>query len=189
MAETKKKQLEDIVEDGGEDTKPDLKSTTPGVKIDDGVTVSVKSNVFGRLIYKSGKTGDTVEWRKCGEVQEMSMAELRAMKNTQSGFYRNQCIVITGVAEGQDCKAQPADIYKALGILKYYENLVQPSNFNDICNWKEKEIIEKVSIMTPAARENLIVALNAYIQEGILDSRKKIKSFETVLGCRLTQPE
>jgi hypothetical protein len=67
--------------------------------------------------------------------------------------------------------------------------LIEPANYNDICSLKENEIRNRISLLTPAARENLIIALNAYIQKGILDSRKKIKAFEAVLGCKLTQPE
>lgn len=186
MAANKKNESGDIVSPDNKPAALDLKDTTPGVKIDDSVLITVKSNVFGRLIYKNSKTGDIIEWNGCEDAQEMTMGDLRAMKATQTAFYRNQWVVITGVSpSGSECSAKPADIYKALGITKYYENLVEPSDFNGINAWTEKEIGEKVSLMTPGARENLIVALNEYIKKGVLDSIKKIKAFEKALGCEL----
>lgn len=39
--------------------------------------------------------------------------------------------------------------------------------------------------MSSNARMNLIVALNAAIRNGTLDSLRKIKLFEDLLGCEL----
>ena len=39
------------------------------------------------------------------------------------------------------------------------------------------------------AKVNLAVALNTYIEKGILDSLKRIKAFEEALGCELKMPE
>jgi hypothetical protein len=43
--------------------------------------------------------------------------------------------------------------------------------------------------MSAEARVNLVVALNTYIEKGILDSIKRIKAFEEVLDCDLKIPE
>jgi hypothetical protein len=44
-------------------------------------------------------------------------------------------------------------------------------------------------MMSAEAKVNLAVALNTYIEKGILDSLKRIKAFEEVLGCDLRVAE
>ena len=39
------------------------------------------------------------------------------------------------------------------------------------------------------AKAKLVVVLNTYIEKGILDSLKAIKTFEEVLGCDLKRPD
>jgi hypothetical protein len=179
----------DIISCENEIAELNLKDTNPEVKIGDDVIVRVKSNVFGCLIYKNQKSGDKTVWNVCGDEQEMTISDLRAMKASQSKFFQNQYIIILGVAVGSDCVAKPADIYKTLGITKYYENLVDPSDFKAVRSWSEKEIKEKVSFMSTAAQENLTIALNEYIKRGIIDSIKKIKAFEDALGCKFSRNE
>ena len=52
-------------------------------------------------------------------------------------------------------------------------------------SWTEAEIAEKVATLSDGARQNLVVALNGFIKDGTLDSRKKIKAFEKALDCEL----
>ena len=155
------------------------------VKISDDVQIRVKSNYYGTLFYKNRRTGDYVEWKQAGEVQLITMSDLRAMKAEQTAFFRNQWIVILGVAEHEDCKATCEDICKSLVVEQYYQNYINPTDYRVICSWNETEIAERVAMMTPGAKENLIVALNTFVKEGSLDSIKRIKMFEEILGCKL----
>lgn len=167
----------------------DLKDVSEGtVKIDDSTLVRVKSNTFGELIYINQKSGEETRWGICGEVQVMTVGDLRAMKNNQSAFFSNQWIVILG-AEDENSEIKPADFYKHLGIIRYYQNLIEPSDFTTICSWSEQEIESKIALMSDSARHNLMVALNEYIKTGILDSSKQIKAFEKALGCKLAEAE
>ena len=170
----------------GENTQGKTTKATPKkVKITDDVQIRVKSNYYGTLFFQNRRTGDFVEWKNPGEVQIVTMSDLRAMKAEQAAFFRNQWVVILGVAEHEDCKATCEDICKALVVEQHYKNYIEPTNFREICGWSEKELIERVSMLTPGAKENLIVALNSYIKDGSLDSLKKIRAFEEVLGCKL----
>lgn len=154
------------------------------IKLDEQMMIEVKSNVFGELIYVNRRTGEETHWSQAGDVQTMSLADLRTMKATQVAFFSNQWIVI-GSAEDEEVK--PEDIYKALGVAKYYEDIIEPSNFNQINSWTLAQIPDKIAKLSNAAKLNLITALNDYIEEGKLDSVKKIKAFEQALGCELTQ--
>ena len=67
----------------------------------------------------------------------------------------------------------------------YYKNYIDPTSFDKICSWNENEIAENISMLSEGARDNLIVALNRFIEDGTLDSRRKIKAFEKALDCEL----
>lgn len=177
--------LSGVIAEDNETVDLKLENTNKSVKIDDGVLIRVKSNVFGTLLYKNSKTGEETLWTMCGETQTMTMADLRAMKANQVNFFVNQWVVILGVDESEDDSIQPADIYKSLGITKYYMNYLEPSDFRTLCALSEAEIEKKVSLLSSGAKENLIVALNEFIDKGVLDSAKKVKAFEKALNCEL----
>lgn len=192
---TKKKmtasdKLNDVIVNEGACDKLDLSKTTSGqVKIDDSAVINVKSNVFGELNYIDKRTQEEVTWPRCGSVQPMTFASLRSMKANSVAFYENQWVIIVGFADENADKYTTADIYKALFITQYYKDLIEPSDYEAVCSWDPEEIRQRVSLMSEEAKVNLAVALNIYIEKGILDSLKRIKTFEEVLGCELKMPE
>ena len=182
--------LADVIVSEGTCEKLDLSKTTEGqVKLDDSVSINVKSNVFGKLTYIDKKTQDEVVWHHCGEVNPMTLGMLRSMKATAVNFFKNQWVVITGFADETADVYTTADIYKTLMIGQYYKDLIEPSDYASICAWDPEDIKKRVSLMSAEAKANLAVALNTYIEKGILDSLKRIKTFEEVLGCELKIPE
>lgn len=159
------------------------------VKINDNLMVNVKSGFFGKLTYVNHKTGDETEWGQFGEIQSMPIADLKAMKSKQIAFYKNQWINVIGVSDDENQDITVEDILNHLYVAQYYKNVLNPENFIEVCNWKIDEIAENVALLSAGAHDNLIVALNDYIQSGQLDSRKKIKAFEEALGCTLIDNE
>lgn len=158
-------------------------------RIDDGALIRVKSNTFGQLVYINKRTGDKTEWSHFGDEQSITMADLRAMKGTQNGFFSDNMIIVTGIEDDRYDGLEPADIYDALLVSKYYKNLISPDNFGTLFKMSDKEIRERVKQMSSNARLNLVVALNNAIGTGVLDSLKKIRLFEEVLGCELADPK
>ena len=187
--ETQSAQEPESAAGNGEKAKLDLKNSSGTVRIDDSVLVKVKSTYFGKLFYRNKKTGEATEWEKAGDIQIMSIGDLRAMKAEQVAFFKNGWIVILGVADGSNSNATCADIYKALVITKYYENYIEPTDFKTLCSLSEREIAERVGMLSAGAKENLLIALNEYIKCGVLDSVKKIKAFESALGHSLLKTE
>lgn len=158
------------------------------VKLDDSVLISVKSNTFGGLIYVNPRTGDKTEWNGCGDVQTLTMGDLRAMKGTQRAFFENQWIYIVGVDEGGYEEVTSEDIYKSLMVTQYYKNILDPDNYAEMFSWEPTRIKEAVSMMSDGAKMNLVVAANTSIEDGTLDSLRKIQILEECLGCELTKP-
>lgn len=153
--------------------------------IPEGTLIKVKSGFHGKLYYKNLVTQERVVWENFGETQVMTLRELRAMRTTQPAFFKNQWLIIVGVADGEDCEATPYEICKCLVVTEYYKDFIDPDDFDLVCEWDENEIKCRIEMMAPGVRENLIIALNEYISSGRLDSIKKIKAFEKALDCEL----
>lgn len=153
--------------------------------ISDSVLVKVKSGFYGKLYYKNLTTGESTSWERAGDVQIMSMRDLRAMRAQQTAFFKNQWVVIIGVADGEDCSATPEEICRSLIVSQYYENFIDPCDFSSACSWSVNEIQERVQLMSAGAKENLAIAVNGYIARGELDSIRRIKAFEQALDCSL----
>lgn len=178
--------VETAVSPAKEETAAPAKPGQPAkVRLDDSVLIRVKSNTYGQLIYVNKRTGDRTEWSRFGEEQSVTMGDLRAMKGTQLPFFSDQMIVVTGCDDERYPDLTPAEIYDALLVSRYYKNIVDPDNFGRIFSASEDETRQWVSQMSSNARMNLIVALNAAIRNGTLDSLRKIKLFEDLLGCEL----
>lgn len=173
------------------DAKVDFAKTSvhDAADIPDSARINVKSNVFGTLYFESKRMGETIEWGRCGEVQTTTLAVLRNMKMEAPRFFKDQWVIIVGFADSNKDKFEVADIYQALFITQYYKNIVEPSDYAEICSWSPDEIAERVPLMSEGARENLAVALNTYIEKGVLDSIKAIQAFEKALGCSLWRKE
>lgn len=196
MATTKKKptvrevDMTDVMAVADEPTTIDLTKTSAGtVRIDDTALINVKSNVFGELIFVDPVTKAKVRWVQCGEVLQLPLAMLRNMKNGAIKFFANQLVIITGFADENAERYEVADIYKALYISQYYKDVLDPTDYGDICSWSPAVIKQKVPMLSKGAKGKLVVALNTYIEKGVLDSLKAIKTFEEVLGCDLARPE
>lgn len=182
--------MSDVMVETDEQVAIDVTKTSTGaVRIDDTALINVRSNVFGELIFVDPVTKEIITWPQCGEVLPISMSTLRHMKTGASKFFSNQLVVLTGFADENAEKYEIADVYKALYISQYYKDIIDPANYEEICNWKPAEIKSKISMMSKGSRAKLMVALNTYIEKGILDSLKAIKTFEEALGCELMRPE
>lgn len=168
--------------------KPDQKKREK-VRFDDSALIRVKSNTFGTLVYINKRTGDQTVWSHFGEEQVVTMADLRAMKATQNSFFSDNMIIITGCDDDRYEDVEPAEIYDALMVSKYYKNLLDPDKFGTLFSMSDDETRERISLMSQNAKFNLVVALNGAISSGELDSLRKIRLFEEILGCDLADPK
>ena len=157
------------------------------IKIDDSAIINVRSNTHGKLTYVNHRTGDKYVWGQFGDIQQMTMADLRAMKSNQVGFFANNRIMVTGIeSEGYE-NARPADVYRALFVDRYYKNMLVPTNRFELCKWSVGTIKARVAAMTPALKDSLVITLRAMIANGELDSMKQIRNFELALECELQE--
>jgi hypothetical protein len=172
--------------------KEEVKNVTKKrLKFDDNVLISIKSNVFGKLIYINHKTGDKTVWENFGDTQPLSVADLRAMKGTQLSFFKENWITIECIedADSEFNEVEPEEIYDALQITQYYKDYLCPQDINMVFNWSVNDIKNKVPRMTKSVKESIAIRANELIKEGILDSISKLKALEEVLGCNLASPD
>lgn len=155
-------------------------------KIDDSTLIYVKSNTFGGLTYVDRRSGEIVNWEYCGDIQPVTMSLLRTIKASASVFFTENKILVDYV---DDDEHTPEDVYNALAVGRYYKDTIDPDDFERVCGWAVNDIPKKVALLTTTAKENLVVALNTFIEEGRLDSLKKIKAFSEALGCDLMKSE
>lgn len=181
-----KEELSEIMDVESEPADIDFDDVTGEIKIGDDVRVLVKSMVFGKLVIKL-KDGVQYEFNRAGETQEMTMRGLRELKATQHSFYKNQWVLVLGVSpsEASDCKATPADVYRSLGIDKFYKGYIDPTSFADVCSFTPGEIATRTKLISVQAKGNLIIALKSYIEKGVMTDLKLIEAWEKNLGCEL----
>lgn len=165
--------------------------TKKKLRLDDNVLISVKSNRFGELIYINHKTGDETRWENFGDVQPLSVGDLRAMKAKQLTFFKENWITIEGIEDADDDydDVEIEEIYEALQISQYYDEYLCPKDINKVFNWTTDEMKNKIPRMTKSVRESILVRANELIKLNILDSMSKVKALEEVLGCELTSSE
>ena len=156
-------------------------------KLNDTVTVNVQSNVFGELIYSDPRSGASVKWHEFGDVQPMSLGDLRTMRNTQRAFFSNNWIFVKEVLDEGYEDTIPEDVYKNLMVAQYYQGMLNPDNFNSIFRMEDVEMRAAINRMSSGAKMNLVVACNDAIRRGKLDSLRKIRVLEEALGCELME--
>lgn len=190
MIKTQASDLSDVMTTPDTTERIDVsKVSEKKAEISDSAMINVRSNVFGELFYVDPVTKEEVSWPQCGDTQVLTMSALRHMKTGAIKFFVNNLVLITGFADANADKFEVADIYKSLGIQQYYKNYLDPTDYENICSWSPAEIRSKVELMSQGAKQQLIVALNTYIEKGVLDSLRAIKTFEEVLDCELGRPE
>ena len=131
--------------------------------------VAVKNNFVGTLIYISKKSGVEVIWENYGDVNYMTIEELINMRNTQKSFFQNNWILID--------EEEAIDILKFLQVFKYYEKSFE-CNIETLMKDTPATIKKKIGMLSKEVKENLIVSISNLIENGEIDSVKRIKAFE-----------
>lgn len=137
--------------------------------------ILVKNNVMGSLNYESSRRdGFSMSWDHFGDGELMPFSELQTMRNTQRRFFEEQWIYI-----------EDADVIRALGVEKWYKNMLTSENFDTLFKMTPEEIASRVEIMSPAMKENVRHRALQLIHQGKLDSMKRIRALNKSLDCDL----
>lgn len=154
-------------------------------KLDDSARVRVRSNQYGKMGFVNSRTRDYVEWSGINDVQDMSVGDIRDMKNNSSRFFAESWVCVESI-EVPGCEDLSQEtVYEALGLSKFLKNPVRPLDLGEIHTWDVSMIQEKVPNMPPNTKDNVAIALNSEIREGRLTDLSLIKAWEKELGREL----
>lgn len=159
------------------------KSSKIAKKIPLDLEVPVTSNYTGRLIFVSKKSnGYSVEWDEYGMTEYMEIGELLSMRNTDRRFYEDNWIVI-----GDTDEYTSEEIYKFLKVDKFYKNAYTPENIDSFFTLSPNEMIKTISTLSKGMKECIAIKAQTMINDGTLDSNKKIDALAESLKVEFTK--
>lgn len=136
--------------------------------------VEVRNATQGKLIiYDSDGFANIFE--NFGYSLELEYKELLRLKKQSINMFRQNYIEINPV------------VAKALGVDKFYQNTLFIDDFDDIFNLNDEELKAKVSTLNDSTKRSIGLRAITLIENGQLDSLKKIKTLEEILGYKLIE--
>jgi len=166
-------------------TKPPAKSAADTIAqerpivakdVDPNQFVTVRNGFQGRLVYKSGKTGERFVWDEFGAEQEIELRELRNAKSAHKKMFENNWFMFD-----EDW------IIDYLGVRQYYKNAVGIDGFDAVFSETPADIKKIVGDMTDGQKKSVSYRARQLILDGEIDSRKTIATLEEVLGTELVE--
>ena len=143
--------------------------------------IPVKSGVNGILVYVSRKTGYEITWEEYGAIEYVEMSDLLAMRNTDKSFYENNWIYFEDTDEYSS-----TDCYKFLEVYKYYDESIVGNDLNSLFLKEPDEIKAICEKLSKGLRNTVASLARTKIDDGTLDSNKRISALEEVLDIELS---
>lgn len=134
----------------------------------------------GKLIYVSKRTiGYTVLWNNYMDVQYIELAELMAMRSSESKFFTENWIAIDDTFEYRDA------VMERLRINDMYKNTPNPTALDNLFKLDIQLMKQRVQMMTATLKETVYVQAKDCIANQSLDSIVRIRALEEALGRSL----
>lgn len=135
----------------------------------------------GQLIYSSRRQmGYSVIWRNYMDTQYIELAELMAMRSSDPMFFSENWIMIDDEFEHKDAVVQK------LRIKDMYANTPNMIELERLFIMPVDEMIHKIKSMSVSLKESVYLHAKEAVENGTLDSMRRIKAIEGVLGKSIT---
>lgn len=154
--------------------KPASKKIQVREKIDDNELITVKNATQGTLIYKDSDDCEIV-WEDFGEEKELTMRELFIMKKKNILFFKENWIEVNAI------------VLNALGVSSFYTNAISIDEYEELFNLEAEQLKERIEKLPKSIKDSIGLRAIKLINDGVLDSMKKIKVLEDVLGYSLIE--
>lgn len=174
---------ETVVEDKQVGTKSNTVNKIPkAIKIPLDYIIPVKSGVQGGLTYVSRKSGYEVVWDSFGMIEYLPYEELVAMRNSNKRFYVDNWIYFE---DTDDYTAD--DIYKSLLVDKYYKNILDLENIDDLLSLECEKLKLKLENASNGLKDTVVTRAKQLMMENdpIMDSISKRETIEKMFGVEL----
>jgi hypothetical protein len=167
-------------------TKQEAASTAPVVKetkdrkIPQDTMIAVVNNRTNELVYGSVRmAGVKYMWESFGETQYIEFAELVSMRGSAPRFFSENWIVVEP-SEGYSTD----EIYKALGVDRYYKHVVTPKTLDALFT-KPLDYIKGEMEHYSESIKKLVYERAVQLREtGELDSISKFNAVKELAGVK-----
>lgn len=135
-------------------------------------TILCRSIAAGKLVMIGAATGMVYRWPDYGSEAEVEYKDLANAVRAHSGHVYEPYFII----EDEDF------VDEFVELKKFYKEKFTIRELTDILLMNDNEMEDKISILPKGAREQLINIASTKISTGELDSVRKIKALERILG-------
>lgn len=137
--------------------------------------VCVKNNTHGKLVYVSKRfAGQEYEWEKFGDENWLELQELISMRNSYPTYFRECWVMLSD------------EDLEYLNVKKYYENIIDMEDFDDIFKLSPAKLKEKLEHLPKSMKDSVSKRSRQLIASGELDSIKTINTIKDVLKVDFT---
>ncbi|MFJ7982438.1 hypothetical protein ACIQ1D_19430 [Lysinibacillus xylanilyticus] len=126
------------------------------------------------LVYISKRTSEKFEWAVYGDVQYITMGELISMKSTQPRMLKEGWLIV-----------DDEEAIEQLGLAKMYGNLFEIDDIDEFFELSESEMKRILTNMPRGFKNSIATFARERIEQGELDSNRKIKLLEQLLDVDL----
>lgn len=134
-----------------------------------------KSICNGQLFVQGVKSGTTYLWADCGDEQEIEYRDLAYLvKSRDKSVYEPRFII----EDADFLKQNPA-------IEKMYSGMYTTSDFMKIFNLAPVKMKEAIESMPEGAKDSIKGMAATLIDDGVIDSIKKVKMLDEIFGTSL----
>lgn len=140
--------------------------------------VTVRNGFPGRLIYKSGRTGETYTWDEVGAEQDMELKELRNARNTSRKFFENNWFVFDEEFDW---------VIDYLGVRPFYSNIINTEGIDSLFKKSPAEIESEIHSLTKGQKRTVAYRAMEMIRDKEIDSISVIEVLEKGLGINLIE--
>lgn len=146
------------------------------IKLDE--FVDVQSNVVGKLIWKSQKTGYKIIWNEFGDINPMQVSDLLDMRNGARAFFVNNWVTLLG---------DRADaILDYLQVAKYYEDVKAPEDLDNIILGDTEDLATIIGNLSPNIKEALVYRARQLYEEGTFNDAKNVAAIKRETGVDIS---
>ena len=124
--------------------------------------------------------GYSVIWRNYMDTQYIELAELMAMRSSDPMFFSENWIMIDDEFEHKDAVVQK------LRIKDMYANTPNMIELERLFIMPVDEMVHKIKSMSASLKESVYLHAKEAVENGTLDSMRRIKAIEGVLGKSIT---
>ena len=163
------------IEESSKNTATIKKSTIqPKVKFSSDELIEVVNATQGSLILVDSDGYQNV-LDSFGDSIELEYGELIKLKKRYPKIFAENWIQV------------PPTVLNSLGVEKYYEHFINVNDFDSIFNLNDNELRKTIENLSNSMKQSLGLRAIKLIEDGVLDSIKKIKVLEEILGYDLIE--